>query len=101
MYAIRSYYVPAGDRLPGAAGAVDVGGVANLTWIGRDGSLLAFDTGPGNALIDDWVRRHTGATADIDGRLAKTGIVNVQALNLLLENSYFDRRPPKSRNNFV
>src|SRR5262249_3165003 len=49
-------------RLPGRPVAVvNVGGVANVTWIGGDGALIAFDTGPGNALIDDWMLRHTGA----------------------------------------
>ena len=38
---------------------LNLGGVANVTWIGEGGQILAFDTGPGNALIDDWVRRHT------------------------------------------
>ena len=39
---------------------VNIGGVANVTWVGPDGELVAFDTGPGNALIDDWMKRHTG-----------------------------------------
>ena len=53
---------------------LNLGGVGNVTWIG-DGpdEILAFDTGPGNALIDDWVRRHTGQTADFDGALALAG----------------------------
>src|ERR1700704_3997147 len=49
---------------------LNIGGVANVTWVGESDELLAFDTGPGNALIDDWVRRRTGAAADIDGALA-------------------------------
>ncbi len=52
---------------------VNIGGVANVTWIGRDGALLAFDTGPGNALIDDWMLGRTGGARDDDGRLAATG----------------------------
>jgi anhydro-N-acetylmuramic acid kinase len=75
---------------------VNIGGVANVTWIGRDGALLAFDTGPGNALIDDWVRRHTGAAADFDGRLAKNGSVDETVLAALLKHDYFNRPPPKS-----
>ena len=52
--------------LPKPLAVLNIGGVANVTWVGEAGELLAFDTGPGNALIDDWVRRHTGAAADID-----------------------------------
>ena len=51
---------------------LNIGGVANLTWIGvgDDSDLLAFDTGPGNALIDDWVSAKTGRPFDEAGRLA-------------------------------
>ena len=75
---------------------LNVGGVANVTWIGDDDSLLAFDTGPGNALIDDWVMRRTGVSSDIDGRLARAGRVDEAALGALMDNDYFDRQPPKS-----
>ncbi len=76
---------------------LNIGGVANLTWIGyREGDILAFDTGPGNALIDDWVRRHTGAAADLDGALARAGRVSAEAVARFLEHSYFARLPPKS-----
>ena len=53
---------------------LNLGGVGNVTWIG-DGpdKIFAFDTGPGNALIDDWVRRHTGRAVDFDGALALAG----------------------------
>ena len=53
--------------LPKPVAILNIGGVANVTWIGEPAEILAFDTGPGNALIDDWVRRHTGAAADFDG----------------------------------
>ncbi|MDP4824068.1 MAG: anhydro-N-acetylmuramic acid kinase, partial [Aestuariivirgaceae bacterium] len=46
---------------------VNIGGVANITFIARDGALLAFDTGPGNALLDDWALKHTGRAVDEGG----------------------------------
>ena len=75
---------------------LNVGGVANVTWIGPDGSLLAFDTGPGNAMIDDWCYAHTGDAYDNAGHLAATGRIDQNILRLLVENPYFDRLPPKS-----
>ena len=59
--------------LPKPLAILNIGGVANVTWIGEDAEVLAFDTGPGNALIDDWVRQHIGAAADIDGAFARAG----------------------------
>ncbi len=82
---------------------VNIGGVANVTWIGRDGRLIAFDTGPGNALIDDWMLRQTGTSRDGDGALAATGVVDPAALHGWLSLPYFSRLAPKSldRNAFV
>lgn len=78
---------------------LNLGGVGNATWIGphgREDELLAFDTGPGNALIDDWVERRAGKPFDRDGTLARAGRVDESALTALLDNPYFDRPPPKS-----
>src|SRR6516162_9280715 len=75
---------------------LNIGGVANVTWIGEAGEILAFDTGPGNALIDDWVHRSTGALADLDGMLARAGRVSTMIVARFLEEPFFDRRPPKS-----
>ena len=75
---------------------LNIGGVANVTWIGGPEEILAFDTGPGNALIDDWVRRHTGAAADLDGTLARAGSVSAAHVGNFLATPYFDRLPPKS-----
>src|SRR5215472_5922074 len=75
---------------------LNIGGVANVTWIGEDARVLAFDTGPGNALIDDWVRRHTGAAADFDGALARAGRVSAADVAGFLASTFFDRPPPKS-----
>lgn len=75
---------------------LNIGGVSNVTWIGRDGELIAFDTGPGNALIDDWALKATGRPVDTDGRLALGGRVDEAALAQFLGDSFFEERPPKS-----
>ncbi len=76
---------------------VNIGGVANVTWVGEsEHALLAFDTGPGNAPIDDWVRAKTGAAADYDGALAAAGKVDEAQVARFLQHPYFARRPPKS-----
>ncbi|MEO0498124.1 MAG: anhydro-N-acetylmuramic acid kinase [Pseudomonadota bacterium] len=81
---------------------VNLGGVGNVTYIGRDDTVLAFDTGPANALIDDWTKRHTGRLMDRDGYLASKGQVDMNVLMQMLAHPYFDERPPKSldRNDF-
>lgn len=81
---------------------LNLGGIANLTWIAADGALIAFDTGPGNALIDDWMLRHTGVARDEAGAAGRTGRVDRAVLGRLLEHPYFARGAPKSldRNDF-
>jgi anhydro-N-acetylmuramic acid kinase len=91
------YHRALAARLPARPLAVvNIGGVANVTWIGRDGTLIAFDTGPGNALIDDWMLRHTGSAVDTGGATAAAGRIDEAALNALLLHGYFGRLPPKS-----
>jgi anhydro-N-acetylmuramic acid kinase len=91
------YHRALAARLPERPVAVvNIGGVANVTWIGRDGTLIAFDTGPGNALIDDWMLRHTGRAFDAGGGTAAVGKVDEAALNALLVHAHFGRLPPKS-----
>ncbi len=75
---------------------LNLGGVANLTWIGADGALMAFDTGPGNAPIDDWVQARTGRRYDAEGALAASGTADPAMLARLMDHPYFARRPPKS-----
>ena len=77
---------------------VNIGGVSNITWIGSDseGRMLAFDTGPGNALLDDWVKQHTGDPMDRNGILAAKGNIDHALLEQWLHNSYFFKTPPKS-----
>jgi anhydro-N-acetylmuramic acid kinase len=83
-------------ELPRPLALLNIGGVANVTWVGERSDILSFDTGPGNALIDDWVRRHTGAAADIDGALARAGRASSAHVERFLEGAYFNRPPPKS-----
>jgi anhydro-N-acetylmuramic acid kinase len=80
---------------------LNIGGVANVTWIGESGigqeeALIAFDTGPGNGPLDDWMVRTTGQTFDRDGVLARSGKVDAAVLGRLLAHSYFARPAPKS-----
>jgi len=75
---------------------LNLGGVGNVTWVGADGALLAFDTGPGNALIDDWALAHTGHPVDVDGALAAAGRIDAAAVAEFTAHPYFDRLPPKS-----
>lgn len=90
------YHLALAHDLERPLAVLNIGGVANVTWIGADGGLIAFDTGPGNALIDDWMRQRTGAPVDADGAAAARGVVRERALYTLLENRYFDLPPPKS-----
>jgi len=82
---------------------LNIGGVANITYVGDKDSILAFDTGPGNALLDDWILKHTGNPYDKGGAVAKSGKVDAAVLQQLLAHPYFSVKPPKSldRNAFV
>ncbi|MDF1790844.1 MAG: anhydro-N-acetylmuramic acid kinase [Thalassobaculaceae bacterium] len=76
---------------------LNMGGVANVTWLGAgEADLIGFDTGPGNAPIDDWCWRAVGRMYDADGALARAGSVDRSRLARLLTDPYFDRKPPKS-----
>jgi len=75
---------------------LNIGGVANVTFLGAHGEILACDTGPGNAPLDDWAMRHTGIPCDRDGVLARRGRVAWDICARLLSHPYFRRPPPKS-----
>ena len=83
------------SRLGEPAVVVNIGGVAQVTYISGD-TILAFDTGPGNAPIDDWMQHHHGTPVDQDGAFAASGKINDAALDKMLANAFFDRKPPKS-----
>jgi anhydro-N-acetylmuramic acid kinase len=81
---------------------VNIGGVANVTYVGTNGELVAFDTGPGNALINDWVFRTIGKTHDEGGNIALRGKTVQSLVEAGLSLPYFQQQPPKSldRNSF-
>jgi anhydro-N-acetylmuramic acid kinase len=83
-------------KRPHPIAVLNLGGVANITFIDGDADLIAFDTGPGNALIDDFVRLRTGQPQDDDGRAAAAGQVDEEAVARVLKHPFFARRPPKS-----
>lgn len=75
---------------------VNIGGVSNVTVVDAQGDMIAFDTGPGNALIDDWMRRHAGVPLDAEGALAATGRADEEIVRAYLSEPYFSALPPKS-----
>ncbi len=75
---------------------LNLGGIANLSLLARDGSLRGFDTGPANALLDGWCQRHLGHAFDADGAFAASGQINEALLARLLAEPWFALPPPKS-----
>ncbi len=80
----------------GANVCVNIGGISNITWISQSGEMIAFDTGPGNVLLDAWSQRHLNQPFDRDGFLSSSGKVNEDILKQLLDNPWFKIPPPKS-----
>lgn len=83
-----------GHATPSAV--LNIGGVANLTLMTRSGDVLACDTGPGNALLDDWMFRHTRQPCDFNGACAAKGTIDTACLSALLAHDFFRQPPPKS-----
>ena len=90
------FHAAMAEALPKPLAVLNLGGVANLTFIGRDGGLIAFDTGPANGPLDDWVREHAGQPHDEGGRLALAGQSDADVLGRLLRHPYLEASPPKS-----
>ena len=93
---VPAYHAALAADLEKPLAILNIGGVANITYIAADGSLLACDTGPGNALLDDLCQRHLGVPMDRDGALAAAGTPHEPTLSALLDHPFFARRPPKS-----
>lgn len=87
-----AFAVPGRNRV-----VVNIGGIANLTWLpGRGNAVTGFDTGPGNCLMDAWTRRHLGRPFDADGAFAARGRPDRALLEALLRDPWFSLPPPKS-----
>ena len=90
-----------GNAVQGPQAILNIGGIANVTWLDlrldpADGGIVAFDTGPGNGLIDDWCARKIGTPIDRNGALAARGQVNAPALAALMRSPQIQAPPPKS-----
>ena len=78
------------------AAIVNIGGVSNITWIGKDGTMVAFDTGPGNALIDDWMNNNSDQDFDDGGKIGLSGTIDENRVREWLQHPFFNTQPPKS-----
>ncbi|WP_076396101.1 anhydro-N-acetylmuramic acid kinase [Rhizobium sp. RU33A] len=81
---------------------VNIGGISNLTFLDRDGTIIGFDSGPGNTLIDQWVEAHAGIPYDDGGRIASEGSVIMALAERYLDNPFFTAKTRRSldRNDF-
>ena len=75
---------------------VNIGGIANLSVLASDGVISGYDTGPGNTLLDAWIRKCRGQAYDENGQWARSGTVRANLLKRLQADSYFTAAPPKS-----
>jgi anhydro-N-acetylmuramic acid kinase len=82
---------------------VNIGGISNITYVPADGDPVAFDTGPGNTLIDQWVSLEGGVPYDAGGAIASEGGVIRRVIDAYLDTPFFDKSGPKSldRNDFT
>jgi anhydro-N-acetylmuramic acid kinase len=82
---------------------VNIGGISNLTFIGTQGNIVAYDSGPGNTLIDQWIESHTGGAFDKDGAIASAGTVIPGLADRYLDHSFFSSNQRRSldRNDFL
>ena len=96
------YHQARATNLDKPLAVLNLGGVGNVTYLGADDEILAFDTGPANALIDDWVHQHTGKDFDLDGEIAQSGNVDEDLVQKWLQRPYFAKMGAKSldRNHF-
>ena len=77
-------------------GVLNIGGISNITLLRANGSMLGFDCGPGNSLIDSWIQQHHGKDYDSEGSWGAGGKLLPELLERLLTEPYFSRMPPKS-----
>ena len=92
------YHRALAAALPKPVAILNIGGVSNISWIGglNDEDVIACDVGPGNAMIDDWMLRHTGRVYDEHGLLAASGTVDAAHVEAFMTHAFFAQKPPKS-----
>jgi anhydro-N-acetylmuramic acid kinase len=88
----RAFFSRPGEQV----GVLNIGGISNLTLLRSDGSMLGFDCGPGNALMDHWCAMHTGQPYDAQGAWAASGQVLPKLLDAMMGDPFFGKPPPKS-----
>ncbi|MEQ9115784.1 MAG: anhydro-N-acetylmuramic acid kinase [Rickettsiales bacterium] len=91
------------ESMPKPIAFVNIGGVSNITYVNKDGEMVAFDSGPGCALIDDWVYTRVKTPFDYNGEIAARGKSNKHKIDYFIESTpFFNQVPPKSldRNEF-
>jgi anhydro-N-acetylmuramic acid kinase len=97
------YHRVRGRGHPKPLAIVNIGGVSNVTLIDENDAMIAFDAGPGNALMDDILQKTIGARYDHGGALALSGYRNTDLAEALLADPFFEKKGPKSldRNHFA
>lgn len=90
------YHRALAEGLEKPVAILNLGGVANITAIGQDGSLVAFDTGMASGLIDNWMQAQGGVAFDEGGAAAAQGRVDEARLAAMMADPWFDAAPPKS-----
>jgi anhydro-N-acetylmuramic acid kinase len=90
----KSLPAPLGEKFPVVF--VNIGGISNVTYVPEAGNPIAFDSGPGNALIDQWVSREGGIPYDADGAIASEGGVVSAVVERYMDEPFFARSGPKS-----
>lgn len=91
------YHAAKAKGLPRPIAIVNIGGVSNVTWIGsEENQIMSFDTGPGNALLNDWMENKTGLPLDKDGATASKGHIDYEWIEKHLKHPYFSAPAPKS-----
>jgi anhydro-N-acetylmuramic acid kinase len=88
------------SKLPLPVAVLNLGGVANVTFIGADGSMTAFDSGPANGMIDLMVQARASMRCDEDGALARAGEIDQAVLESYLGHPYFHTKGPRSLDRF-
>ena len=83
-------------RLKFPLAIINIGGISNITYLEKKDSISSFDTGPGNYLLDKWVKINSKLEYDNAGIISKSGIVNKSILNAFLNEDYYKKKPPKS-----